>query len=1002
MINPGAIPSIPGDMDALAAHASQLSRTGGDFSRTGEQVNHTWQGLSGVYRAPEAGQLFAATAPVQSVSASVGADIEAAGAALAGYASEVKQIKARLESLRAQAQAFVASVQGKDDWQSDSSKVDQNNQLIDAVSTEMAAFFDAQRRCANAINALYGGMQYQADNGDGTTAANEYGYTAQQLHDAAKQGAHLPWGSDEKHDGGFWGDVGDFFGGMWDGAKQMVTGLGALIGYSNGHFSWSTAGTAWTGLGKFALAAGIYTMPGGVGIGLDQSGMIPGLKRGELGRTLATAGKGLVAWDEWSKDPSRAAGTATFNVVTAIVGTKGAGAALKGAGTAAEASDLATVAKVGSVMTRGGELLTKMPTVSDLAGKAFGKLPMFRMPEITAPEVKIPEHVDTPHTPDVSDTHPGSVGDGLRHTPHLPDTRVPEPRLPEHLPSSTPHIPGHADVPHAPDVHNGHPTDPVGAPHEHGGSPAHHDPAGHDPAAHHDPSTGGHEHNGGPHGSSHDAGHTDHSTHPAHDGLPPGAAGDHAGAGGHGDGAPPVHPVAPGNQPDGSWIGEEHGRRFALDPAANRAADHFLSDAAQVEPRLSDQIHSIANHVPGARMRGYPDFVLKSAESFKRKLATELLEFPNRSLEGHLAGMKDSVRYTMEIPAGDYADGVSTAVHDLQAHGFENVTFKPSWHVPDGYKGLNSTWRDPETGRVFELQFHTPESFEAKMQTHELYEAQRLPGVPESEVARLKAEQGELFHRVPVPDDVVGRLNELKEHLDATRPGAAVGDHLAHHDVSPPHDHALPQDHASAHHDHAQPGADHDHAASGHSDGAAAHPTDWSGIVKATEANSEPAVHAGTATPAQAARYIAEHHPYMHEVNAERYQHDVDGSLGFRQNCTRCTLAVDNGFVHDAPSSALPLPNGPDWPGGSAASYVRMLGGNPADFRMVHGYDEIIRDIQNRGVGARGVVYVDRGLSAHVFNVVHDDVGVVFLDGQTGGLGTLEQNVRIGYIPLGK
>lgn len=503
MINPGAIPSIPGDMDVLATHASQLSRTGGDFSHTGEQVNHTWQGLAGVYRAPEAGQLFAATAPVQSISASVGTDIQAAGRALAQYATEVKQIQARLTALRAQAGAFVASVHGQDDWQSDSGKVNQNNQLIDAVSTQMAAFFDAQRRCANAINALYGGTQYQADNGDGHLTGTEYGYSATQLTDAAHQGANLPWGSDEKHDTGFWGDVGGFFGGMWDGAKQTVTGLGALIGYGDGHFSWSTAGTAWTGLGKFALAAGVYAMPAGVGIGLDQTVGIPGFKRGELGQTLATAGKGLVAWDEWGKDPARAAGTATFNVVTAIVGTKGAGAALKGAGTAAEASDLATVAKAGTVLSRGGDLLTKLPTVSDLAGKAFGKFPMFHLPEIN-PEAHIPEHIDTPHTPPIPETHPGSIGDGLHHSPHLPGTHPPE-----HV--DTPSQPEHVGAPHTERPTDNEPT-------------AHHDPAqhdtvrdqtGHDPTAHHDSSSGGHEHNGGPQ----DAGHTDHTS-PAHDPNP--------------------------------------------------------------------------------------------------------------------------------------------------------------------------------------------------------------------------------------------------------------------------------------------------------------------------------------------------------------------------------------------------------------------------------------------------------------------------------------------------
>jgi hypothetical protein len=70
----------------------------------------------------------------------------------------------------------------------------------------------------------------------------------------------------------------------------------------------------------------------------------------------------------------------------------------------------------------------------------------------------------------------------------------------------------------------------------------------------------------------------------------------------------------------------------------------------------------------------------------------------------------------------------------------------------------------------------------------------------------------------------------------------------------------------------------------------------------------------------------------------------------------------------------------------------------------VSSYDEIIGDIAARGEGSHGMVYVFRPWddSAHVFNVVHDEKGVVFLDGQTGRLATLEENVDILYLPIGK
>lgn len=117
-----------------------------------------------------------------------------------------------------------------------------------------------------------------------------------------------------------------------------------------------------------------------------------------------------------------------------------------------------------------------------------------------------------------------------------------------------------------------------------------------------------------------------------------------------------------------------------------------------------------------------------------------------------LSDIKDSIRYTMEVPSNGYTHGVQQAINDLQAKGFENVTFKNTWDSV-GYKGINSTWRDPASGKVFELQFHTADSFAAKMDGHVLYEKERLPGVSPEEISAIKAEQAELFGKVPVPHD---------------------------------------------------------------------------------------------------------------------------------------------------------------------------------------------------------------------------------------------------------
>jgi hypothetical protein len=368
MIHPDEIPQIPGDMDALAAHAEALTAVGSGFASTGQAIDTTWQGLAGVYRAPEAEQLFAATGPVRTVSASVGEDMRAVGAALAAYAAEVTEIKARLAALKTEAGQFVASVDGDKDWREDDRTVDRHNGLISAVNNQVAAFFEAQRRCANTINALYYGRQYRADNGDGKAEDGEYGYTADLLNAAAREKGLLPWGATVDHDRGVAGDVGAFFAGVGEGFINMVTDLGALIGRdpTTGDWSWGAAGAAWKGLGEFAYAGAIYTsasmfLP-------DLLADDPDAQRKKAGNLLLNAGKTMIAYDTWGHDKSHAAGQTTFNVVSSIVGTKGASAGLRGTGAAVGAvHGSATAARIGAGLTRAAGWIDNLPTAGQIA-----------------------------------------------------------------------------------------------------------------------------------------------------------------------------------------------------------------------------------------------------------------------------------------------------------------------------------------------------------------------------------------------------------------------------------------------------------------------------------------------------------------------------------------------------------------------------------------------------------------------------------------------------------
>ena len=165
---------------------------------------------------------------------------------------------------------------------------------------------------------------------------------------------------------------------------------------------------------------------------------------------------------------------------------------------------------------------------------------------------------------------------------------------------------------------------------------------------------------------------------------------------------------------------------------------------------------------------------------------------------------------------------------------------------------------------------------------------------------------------------------------------------------------------------------------------------DWGDLAQPTARVSEPAIHAESVPPDVAKQYIDHHYPWMHDINAARFHHDVPG---YTQNCSNSVVTVDR-RLDGAEVSSAPLRD-PSWPD------PRALGNPNATWHPAGGYDDVIRDLRDRGEGARGLVYIARpNGTGHVFNAVHDANGAVFLDGQSGRLAHLDHNISdLKYMP---
>ncbi|QKW51355.1 hypothetical protein [Streptomyces buecherae] len=422
-IDPSGIPTFTGNLPELEKHIAGLRGDASKVRKTGADTHTEFQKLSSFYKAPEADQLFATTQPVRDTADRFADDLTAVASALEGYATEVRPIKEKLDRLRAEAVAFVEDIEDDDDWRYDGDKVDKNNDLVKDVSATVAQFWAAERAAANKITSLVnGGTVWREDDGSG--GKNMYGYSVEDM----KKAGETPWGKavEEKHHAweiGHWAKSFVWDGFIVEGVWGTLKGLGGLVGLQG----WETFKQSWKGLGQLATGLAILTVPGGlIAYDLLPEGGVKNWARDSL-KTTKEVGKSMVAWDEWRKNPGKAAGLVGFNVVTTVA-TGGAGAATK-TGTAGKIA--ATAGKVGRavdpmtyIVKAGAAGLGKMPRIGDVTASLTG-LTTVKGVELPDGSIRLPDgQVFDPVSPNRPELPPGKSGVELPNG--VPRLDVPE------------------------------------------------------------------------------------------------------------------------------------------------------------------------------------------------------------------------------------------------------------------------------------------------------------------------------------------------------------------------------------------------------------------------------------------------------------------------------------------------------------------------------------------------------------------------------------------------
>lgn len=197
----------------------------------------------------------------------------------------------------------------------------------------------------------------------------------------------------------------------------------------------------------------------------------------------------------------------------------------------------------------------------------------------------------------------------------------------------------------------------------------------------------------------------------------------------------------------GSWRGD--GGQY-LDPPTNEEVSRGCEQIRDTEETIvTPAMQRIEAEVPERRLVGFENR-LKGQDRIKEKVAYEMEAQPNLTPEEALATVKDAIRYTFGYSEGHYTVGVQADAARLRQSGFELVELRNSW-ANEEYKGINSRWRVPEDGQLFEVQFHTQISFDAKQITHPAYERLRQPVVTKAEREEFEDFQRNVNAYIPIP-----------------------------------------------------------------------------------------------------------------------------------------------------------------------------------------------------------------------------------------------------------
>jgi hypothetical protein len=209
-------------------------------------------------------------------------------------------------------------------------------------------------------------------------------------------------------------------------------------------------------------------------------------------------------------------------------------------------------------------------------------------------------------------------------------------------------------------------------------------------------------------------------------------------------------PAAPRTQPDGAWVADGNRR---LNPEQNSEVDRGVTRIQEVGRQVIVPGMRAVEAEDASRCLAGFEHCFKGEDRLKEKVADQLKSPSDLTASKALRAIPDVVRFTFCYQETAYANGVQVDVARLISRGFELMKLKNTW-TSHQYKGINTQWRERESGVRFEVQFHTWASLDAKELSHDAYNRLRGTETQDEEREELEGFQSRVNGKVPVPPDV--------------------------------------------------------------------------------------------------------------------------------------------------------------------------------------------------------------------------------------------------------